>query len=202
MSDKKRIINLEKIIIVLDTAFHEAGDDCIDPFTGEIVLDNEYDALKKELFTLCPDSKIFKTVTASIAKISKDKIIHDPPMTSINKCNGSEKEKSEILSKFFEDCRQFALKEDPNSIRGMKYYPAWLSNFFVMSYKHDGLALSCEYEKGELKRVGLRSKSGVDGEDVTDKAKYIAGIPQTLATISIAVLLVIPTSIIFLAVKR
>jgi len=160
---ENRIKRLEKTIIALDTAFHETGDDCIDPFTGEIVLDNEYDSLKKELFNLCPNSKIFKTVTASESKIIKDKILHSPPMTSINKCNGSEKEKKDILNKFFDDCR----KINPNID-------------FTMSYKHDGLALSCEYENGDLKRVGLRSKSGMDGINVTDKAKYIQGIPQTL----------------------
>ncbi len=177
--NKKRIKELEKIIIGLDTAF-EIGNDCINPITNEIVLDNEYDALKKELFNLNPESKIFKTVTASQAATSKKKIVHDPPMTSINKCNGSEEEKEKILYKWFEDCRQFSLKKDPSSIGDMKSYPGWLCNFFTMSYKHDGLALSCEYKKGELKRVGLRSKSGVDGINVTDKAKYIKGIPQTL----------------------
>ena len=44
--NNNRIKRLEKTIIALDTAFHITGDDCIDPFTGEIVLDNEYDALK------------------------------------------------------------------------------------------------------------------------------------------------------------
>jgi DNA ligase (NAD+) len=177
MSDKKRIKELEKIIIALDTAF-EKGDDCINPITKEVVLDNEYDALKRELETLCPESKIFQTVTASTAKNDGKKIIHDPPMTSINKCNGTEKEKDSILHKFFDDC----LKVDnitPMSDR--KSWPYWLKCFFVMSYKHDGLALSCEYEKGELKRVGLRSKSGMDGINVTDKAQYIAGIPQKLS---------------------
>ena len=96
-------------------------------------------------------------------------------MTSINKCNGSEIEKSETLTKFFTDCGK--LEED---VRNKKNYKWWLSQFFSMSQKHDGLALSCIYEEGELKKVGLRSKSGVDGIDVTNKAKYIKGIPQTL----------------------
>jgi len=177
-NDKKRIKNLEKIIKALDTAF-EIGNDCINPLTGEVVLDNEYDALKVELQTLCPESKIFKTVTASKIKSTKSKIIHDPPMTSINKCNGSEKEKSDVLHKWFEDC----YKIDPDySSANKKSWHGWLEKFFSMSYKHDGLALSCEYVNGDLKKVGLRSKSGMDGIDVTDKAKYIAGIPQTLKT--------------------
>ena len=59
-----RIKELEKIIKALDTAFHITGDDCINPITGEGVLDNEYDALKEELLNLCPKSKIFTTVTS------------------------------------------------------------------------------------------------------------------------------------------
>jgi len=174
---KKRIKRLEKTIIALDTAFHITGNDCIDPFTKEVVLDNEYDALKVELQTLCPDSKILQTVTASKSQMPGDKIVHDPPMTSINKCNGTEREKDSILHKFFDDC----LKIDTiTPMPERKSFPYWLERFFTMSYKHDGLALSCEYVDGELKKVGLRSKSGMDGIDVTDKAQYIAGIPQTL----------------------
>ncbi|NGX64082.1 MAG: DNA ligase, partial [Candidatus Anoxychlamydiales bacterium] len=175
MDPKKRIKQLEKTIKALDISFHITGNDCVDPFTGEVILDNEYDALKTELLKLNPNSKIFKTVTAASSKTIKNKIVHDPPMTSINKCNGSEDEKKEILGKWLGDCRKMDKNESEQ-----KYLPTWLGKFFTMSYKHDGLALSCEYEKGELKRVGLRSKSGVDGEDVTDKVKYIAGIPQTL----------------------
>ncbi len=175
IDSKKRIKDLEKIIKALDIAFHITGDDCIDPLTGEVVLDNEYDALRAELLKLHPNSKIFKTVTSASSKAIKNKIVHSPPMTSINKCNGTKQEKDNILTKFFKDCKHL----EPD-ISKLKNWSWWLSYFFTMSYKHDGLALSCEYEKGELKRVGLRSKSGVDGEDVTDKAKYIAGIPQTL----------------------
>ena len=59
---------LEKIIKTLDTLF-DKGQDCIHPFTGEMVLDNEYDAIKQKLFELYPKSKIFQTPTASTKKI-------------------------------------------------------------------------------------------------------------------------------------
>ena len=173
--EEKRVKELEKIIKALDTAFHINGDDCINPLTGEIVLDNEYDALKVELFNLNPESKIFTTVTASKVQRGSKVVVHDPAMTSINKCNGTEDEKSTILSKFFEDCR----KIDPD-ISGQKYYPAWLAKFFSMSFKHDGLAISLEYENGILMKAGLRSKSGKDGIDVTEKTRHIKGIPQQL----------------------
>ena len=170
-----KIKRLEKTIIALDTAFHK-GNDCINPFTGDVVLDNEYDSYRKELLEINPGSKIFKTITASTSKDYGNKIIHDPPMTSISKCNGTEKEKDTILTKFFEDCMHL----EPD-VTKQKNYIWWLGYFFTMSLKMDGIAVSCEYEDGYLKRVGLRSKSGQDGINVTDKAKYIAGIPQKLA---------------------
>jgi len=174
LDSKKRIKQLEKIIKALDTAFHINGDDCINPLTGEIVLDNEYDALKVELFNLDPESKIFTTVTASKVQRGSKVVVHDPAMTSINKCNGTEKEKEEALQKWFKDCYKDS-KHD-GFLNDIIEDGEW----FCMSYKHDGLALSCEYEKGVLIKAGLRSKSGMDGINVTDKTKYIAGIPQTL----------------------
>ncbi len=175
MKQNKRVKDLEKIIKALDTAFHITGNDCINPLTGEVVLDNEYDAFKVELLKLSPDSKIFTSITAAKSKDIGKKVIHDPPMTSINKCNGTEAEKEKILYKFVEDAKKvIPAKEIPTT------FDAFLAKFFSMSFKHDGLALSLEYENGILKRVGLRSKSGKDGIDVTEKTRHIKGIPQQL----------------------
>ena len=55
----KRISDLEKIIISLDTAF-EKGEDCVNSITLEIVSDNDYDSLKRELYEKCPGSKYLK----------------------------------------------------------------------------------------------------------------------------------------------
>jgi len=174
-SDKGRIKELEYIITSLDTSF-DKGDDCINPVTQEIVLDNEYDALKQELFNLAPDSKIFKTITSSITKLGSSKVVHDPPMTSINKCNGTEEEKNQILSKWI---KESAMGSKISSVKKEKYdYP---DNWFSMSFKHDGIAVSIEYEDGKLVRAGMRSKSGKDGINVTEKMKYVKGVPQTLS---------------------
>lgn len=174
MAKSQRVKDLEKIIPALDKAFYK-GDDCVNPLTQEIVTDNEYDALRAELLKLYPKSKIFKTVTISKIKSKLPKIRHNPPMTSINKCNGPDEEKSSILHKWMEECR----KIDPD-ISGQKSLTGWQESFFCMSYKHDGLALSVEYKKGERVRAGLRSDSGKDGIDVTDKTRYIDGMPDTL----------------------
>ena len=60
----KRIKELERIIAHLDTLY-ERGDDCIHPDTGIEVSDGEYDAMRRELKSLAPDSELFSTATAS-----------------------------------------------------------------------------------------------------------------------------------------
>jgi len=167
MKIKQRIKELEEIIPVLDTLF-ELGEECINPLTGEVITDNEYDGLKRELMLLEPNSKVFKTITTS--KVSaKNKILHDPPMTSIAKCNGTEEEKENILKKWFIDCFPDNPKDIPNSTPDAS-----------ISYKIDGIACSIIYEKGILICAGLRSKSGEDGTNVTDKMKYIKYVPEKL----------------------
>ena len=156
------IKKLEEIIKTLDTLYHK-GDDCVHPYTLEIISDNQYDALRKKLFDLCPNSKIFNTITAEDAQNNKNRIVHSPPMTSINKCNGSKIEKKNILDKWIKDCGQ--IEEDSD---------------YSMNYKLDGIALSLNYKNGILQSAGLRSKSGIDGQDITDKTEYIEGILQQL----------------------
>jgi DNA ligase (NAD+) len=165
-SDAQRVADLEKIIETLDTLF-EQGEDCVNPLTGQVVLDNEYDAMKVELAKLHPDSRIFKSVTSSAARLVGKKIQHDPPMTSIGKCNGTQAEKEAILHKWIDECSIHLPKNA-------------LGDNFVVSLKHDGIACSLIYENGELKSAGLRSKSGMDGIDVTAKMPYIDGVPQKL----------------------
>ena len=63
---KSEIDDLRTIIVELDTAFHEISDDCINPITGDIVTDNEYDALKKRLMQLDPKWSGFKTQCAFV----------------------------------------------------------------------------------------------------------------------------------------
>jgi len=161
---KDRIKDLEKLIIHLDTLY-ENGEECIDPSTNEVISDNEYDALKKELYQLDPNNDIFKNVTASTKAIS-DKMLHNPPMTSINKCNGTQEEKEEILKKWMDDY--------------YKMFPEKGKEDFCMAYKLDGIALSINYSGGSIVSAGLRSRNGVDGSNVTEKMKYIQNIPQKL----------------------
>ena len=82
--DKKRADELERVIAHLDTAY-ERGDDCLHPDTKINVSDGEYDALRRELAELRPDSKLFASATASELVSKARKIVHDPPLTSIDK---------------------------------------------------------------------------------------------------------------------
>jgi len=180
---KSEIDDLRKIITHLDTCYHITGEDCVNPITGDIVTDNEYDALKKRLEQLDPNWEGFNTTFSAEEEVIGKKITHNPPMTSIEKCNGTEEEKNAILLKWMEDC----IKNVPHHKRKIGFMPGRLefvlvekSDIFSMSFKHDGIALSLEYKDGKLESAGLRSKTGDDGIDVTAKAKNIKGIPLKL----------------------
>jgi DNA ligase (NAD+) len=166
-----RISELEEIITSLDTAY-EVGDDCLNPKTGKIVTDGEYDALRKELEQLCPSSDVLKSVTASKIQASTDKVIHNPSMTSISKSCGSLNERNKILADWLKKC------SDELGYKGT--YNKDNTPFFSQSLKHDGVAIALYYEDGKLVRSGLRPRDGIHGEGVFENSKYVEGIPATL----------------------
>ena len=178
---KPEIADLRQIIIHLDNCYHVSGEDCINPITSDIVTDNEYDAFKRRLEQIDPLWEGFDTTFAANDEVIGRKLKHDPPMTSISKCNGSQEEKETILLKWMEDC----IKDVPYKIKGftpgqLDFIFAEKSELFSMSFKHDGIALSIEYENGKLMRAGLRSKTGDDGIDCTAKVKTLKNVPHTL----------------------
>lgn len=153
-----RTQELEHIIKVLDTLY-EIGEDCVHPITGEIVSNGEYDALRRELAQLSPNSKIFSNPTASKVKTAK-KMVHKPPMTSISKASHEDREvQKQQLSKWLANTN---------------------SNNYCQAYKLDGVALGLDYEHGRLVVAGLRPQDGINGEDVTEQVKYVNGIPENL----------------------
>jgi len=152
--------NLERVITLLDTLY-ESGEDCIHPDTGKTVTDAKYDEYRQRLAIVRPDSDLFLAVTASTIDSGVKKVLHDPPMTSISKANGTQEEKEDTLNKWIKDCGGDIGK-------------------FVISYKHDGVACSLYYEDGKLVSAGLRPRDGINGEDVTANARFVDGIPQVL----------------------
>jgi len=184
---RRRADDLERIIAHLDTQY-EQGEECIHPDTGVIVSDGEYDALRRELQSLRPDSVIFRTATASRVESGAVKVKHDPPMTSIEKASHEDVATQEaMLFKWMRDC----LAEAPDKIREGELvvvdgkqlggepvtYPA---GYFYEAYKLDGVALAIYYENGRLVRAGLRPRDGINGEDVTQQVKFVAGVPENL----------------------
>jgi len=94
---KKQCDELEVVIVHLDTEY-ELGNDCmlpddvsdwlceefgVDPDVP--VPDSRYDAMRRFLKDNRPDSKILKTATASKVDSAAKKVVHDPPLTSIEK---------------------------------------------------------------------------------------------------------------------
>lgn len=161
------VLELEQVITALDTLYEE-GADCLHPVTGNLVSDAEYDRLRKRLQELHPESEVLKTPTASKLVGTVKKVRHEPPMTSISKAIGTLKERQETLVKFQEDVTQELNYTDPPE--------KWL----VQAYKRDGVAIALYYERGKLVRAGLRPRNGYEGEDVTQNALLVDGIPSEL----------------------
>jgi len=156
--------DLERVITHLDTLY-EAGEDCVHPDTGDAVADSKYDEYKSKLARLRPDSKIFESVTASQIESDADVVQHDPPMTSISKINGDDEEKEKMLHKWLQDL----IPKDHTP------------SYFVMGYKHDGVACALYYEDGELVRAALRPRDGVNGESIVNNVKFVEGVPTKLS---------------------
>jgi len=77
---------LERVITHLDT-MNEQGEECCHPDTGIEVSDGEYDALRQKLMALSPESRLFHDATGSKFVSRVAKVVHDPPMTSIEKAS-------------------------------------------------------------------------------------------------------------------
>jgi len=173
----EKIKELENVIKHLDTLY-EAGEECKHPYTKELVTDNEYDAFKRQLYNLYPQSTIFDKNTSSEFSPECAMIKHDPPMTSIAKCNGEPEEKQEILRKWMInrliDMNKLSKDDNPS----LKELSIKYSDLFCMSLKRDGVALSLYYKRGNLISAALRHGDGNTGFDVTEQVKFIDSIPK------------------------
>ena len=186
-SMKAEADELERTITHLDTAY-EQGAECRHPTTKILVTDGEYDALRRKLAELRPESKLFATATASTVKSAVAKVVHDPPMTSIEKASHENLEKQQQqlfkwLSKATDAANENVLsgpqlKANDQTFDGQPV--AYPKGYFYQAYKLDGVALAIYYVDGKLKQAGLRPRDGINGEDVTAQVKYVAGVPETL----------------------
>lgn len=179
--------DLERIISYLDTLY-ERGEECIHPDTGIIVTDGEYDALRRQLQTLRPDSVVFQTATASLHDAEVGKIVHDPPMTSIEKASHEDiAVQEEQLFKWLMDATANAppaIQQGPQTVLADKTYRGqvvqFAQDYFYRAYKLDGVAIGLYYEKGRLVAAGLRPRDGIHGEDVTAQVGYVQDVPTRL----------------------
>ena len=184
--DKKRADELERIITHLDTAY-EQGDECKHPVTKIIVTDGEYDALRRELSGLRPKSKLFDTATASELVSSARKIVHDPPLTSIDKASHEDIDvQEEQLFKWIVDSAENIGGEPSGKklkAKGKQYKDnpvEYSADMFYEAWKLDGVAVALYYVDGKLDRAGLRPRDGINGEAVTEQVQYVAGVPTKL----------------------
>lgn len=127
-----------------------------------IMSDYEYDAMIQDIRRfeaqnpekISPDSPTQK-VAESVLKSSFAKVTHAVPMLS-------------LLDVF-------------NSEEVSKFVAANPGQTFAVEEKIDGLSMSATYQNGKLIRAETRG-DGFIGEDVTENAKFILGLPKSLNT--------------------
>lgn len=186
-SDETTADELERIISHLDTLY-EQGLDCVHPDTNEPVSDSHYDDLRRQLQEQRPTSELFATATASEFVSTNLKVVHDPPMTSIEKASHENLETQETqlfkwISKTVASTESSEVEQVALTIKGKSYKDEPISypeSFFYQTYKLDGVAIAIYYENGNLIRAGLRPRDGINGEDVTEQVQYVDGIPAVL----------------------
>ena len=186
-TDQERADELERVIAHLDTQY-EQGEECTHPTTGIIVTDGEYDALRRELQSLRPDSDVFDTATASNLQSDTLKIVHDPPMTSIEKASHEiVATQEEMLFKWLTDATEGGTTAVSSgkmqTIKGKSYKDepvSFAKDYFYEAYKLDGVAIGIYYQDGKLAAAGLRPRDGIHGEDVTEQVQYVEGVPTRL----------------------
>ncbi len=184
---KKLADELERIIAHLDTVY-EQGLDCIHPDTNIIVTDGEYDSLRRQLSELRPESNLFESATASKLVSAANKVVHDPPLTSIEKASHEDLETQEQqlfkwLNKTTESASEKVLADATRTVKGKTYKEEPVSypkSYFYQAFKLDGVAIAIYYENGVLARAGLRPRDGINGEDVTEQVKFVSGVPEKL----------------------
>ena len=172
--------------------------------------DTEYDDMHELLFALRPESMAFSRTDPSEVEIDLDADVvpHDPPMTSIEKANGTVPAKTRKLADWIADCLwelgNKGSEHVSQAAQALYLEPAFditvlspLDHFhhilamrgcvegdlvgrFVQLYKRDGLACRLYYAHGKLVEAGLRHASGVIGENVTENIKFVLGVVQDL----------------------
>lgn len=122
------------------------------------VSDEEYDMMYAELKRLDPDNEVFNEVGARMDDVPDEvKVKHDRPMGSLAK----------------------ALTVD-EALAWAKQFP---NTRILISRKMDGCAISVKYKDGAMVLAATRG-DGLVGENVTENAKQIDDIPNTIPNFS------------------
>jgi DNA ligase (NAD+) len=171
---------LEKLVIHAATEYEING--YVEDFDDVEITDPEYDEIHAHLKKIKPDSEAFEGTSPSTVKTVGSVVVHDPPMTSIDKADERKDEtRIDVYNKWLTDtARLLGKKLGPTiQVDGVDVVtPGELE--LAQSFKRDGVALRINYVKGQLVSAGLRPRDGVNGTDVTRHAKHIIGVPEKL----------------------
>lgn len=158
---------MEKLVQELNNYAHEyyVMDN---PLVSDAIYDQKYDALvrlEKETDTILPGSPTQRVGDGILPGFAK--VTHTKPLLSLNKAQTIGE-----LEAFFNTV-----------VKEWEKYPEKLPNeglSFVVMEKLDGLTLNETFEDGQLVLAATRG-TGTVGENVTEQARTIANVPQTIA---------------------
>lgn len=125
------------------------------------ISDPEFDKLVEALRKKAPESPVLSAIGPAGAGLedgeeldaNSEKIAHDPPMLSLDKCYDED-----TLKKWFEKFKGEA----------------------VASPKVDGVAICLRYDASGALIVGATRGSGTIGEVITDNVKHVVGVPHSI----------------------
>lgn len=154
METTKRSSELRKLIDEADQAYDSGGEDS----RRELLTDDEYDALKRELAEIDPTDERLTRVGPPVVETEETQTAeHQIPMGSLNNAMNRDQ-----LAGWYDGLRA---KHDPF--------------ITVVSAKLDGGSVGLTYVEGELTEAITRG-NGYVGEVITDNVRTMSGVSQTM----------------------
>lgn len=150
-----RLSTIRKMIDRADDAYFNTG--------KPILEDEQYDALKKELRTLCAGDERFGRVGFKPRKDSMlKKYQHTVPMTSLRKADNADELRFWYNS---------TVNDQPEHRHKL-----------LVALKADGATMVLHYKNGELERAVTRGGDEGLAEDITANAIHMIGVPTSVST--------------------
>lgn len=150
---KEHYLRLVECAIKANKAYYDDDDPIMTDYDYDSVM-NEIKKIEKENPELIVEKSPTQYVGGSSGKSTFEKVEHAVPMLSLQ----------DVFN--YNDVNSFLAKQKEDTL-------------YSVEYKIDGLSMSVTYENGVLVKAETRG-DGYVGEDITENAKFIKGIPTHL----------------------